>query len=111
MSEKTLPKDHYSTRLRELQAANAIEKTTLVDLVDIYGNAESWVIKTIRVDGSDTVFLQRNNADGGDRWVLPPEVTGAISRQRDGVVTVSNKRRARSAAATRKLKVAQGGER
>lgn len=108
----TLPKDYYSSRLRELQAnPGGVEKTSLVDLVDIYGNAESWVVKTIRVDGVDTVFLQRNNADGGDRWVLPPDVTNAISRQRDGVVAVNNKRRALSAAATRKAKHAEGGAR
>lgn len=109
MSESNpLPKDYYSTRLRELQAnPGAIEKTTLVDLVDIYGNAESWVVKTIRVDGIDTVFLQRNNADGGARWVLPPAVTSAISRQRDGVVSVATQRRARAGAATRQAKRAQ----
>jgi hypothetical protein len=107
MSDSTLPKDHYSTRLRELQAnPSAIEKTTLVDLVDILGNAESWIVKTIRVDGHDTVFLQRNNAEGGARWVLPAEVMMTIARQRDGVVDVANKRRAHTAAATRRAKLA-----
>lgn len=100
-----LPKDYYSTRLRELQAnPGAIEKTTLVDLVDVYGNAESWVVKSIRVDGADTVFLTLNNAGGGVRYVLPPDVMSAIHRQHDGVIAVSNKRRAHSAAATRKAK-------
>jgi hypothetical protein len=84
----------------------AVERTSLVDLTDFLGNAESWVVKSIRVDGNDTVFLQRNNATGGDRWVLPAEVTQAISRQRDGIVGEMSKRRARNAAATRKLKAA-----
>lgn len=100
-----MPRDFYSTKLREMQAnPSAIEKTTLVDLVDVYGNAESWVVKTIRVDGADVVFLQRNNAEGGDRWVLPAEVMRAIARQQDGVISVANRRRAHTAAATRKAK-------
>ena len=105
----SLPKDPYSATLRQMQAhPGAVERTSLVDLTDFLGNAESWVVKSIRVDGNDTVFLQRNNAEGGDRWVLPAEVTQAISRQRDGIVGEMTKRRARNAAATRKLKAAAG---
>jgi hypothetical protein len=103
MEENKLPKDNYSTTLRSLQANPAcIEKTSLVDLADFLGNAETWIVKTLRVDGNDTVLLQRNNASGGDRWVLPPEVTAAMARQRDSALGVVRRRGAHKAAATRK---------
>lgn len=102
---KALPRDTFSTALRKAQAnPSAVEKTSMIDLVDFYGNAETWIVKTIRVDGNDVVFLQRINEEGGDRWVLPPEVTAAIARQREGAVTVNRKRGAHKAAATRKAK-------
>jgi hypothetical protein len=103
VDDNKLPKDNYSTTLRGLQAnPSCIEKTSLVDLADFLGNSETWIVKTLRVDGNDTVFLQRNNAEGGDRWVLPPAVTSVIARQRESAVTVVRKRGASKAAATRK---------
>jgi hypothetical protein len=103
--KRPMPDDTYSKRLRELQAnPGGVEKTSMIDLTDFYGNAETWIVKSIRVDGDDTVFLQRVNAEGGDRWVLPSDVTAAIARQRDGIVDVTRKRSARQAAATRKAK-------
>jgi hypothetical protein len=103
-SETTLPKDLYSTTLRSMRAnPAAVEKSSTIDMADFLGNAETWTVRTIRVDGNDIVFLQRINAHGGDRWVLPPEVTQAIARQRDGATTVNRKRGANKAAATRKV--------
>lgn len=99
----TLPRDIYSTTLRELQNhPEAIEKSSTIELVDFLGNAETWTVKTIRGGGDAVVFLQRINAGGGARWVLPAEIVAAIARQRDGAVTVSRKRGAHKAAATRK---------
>lgn len=98
-----LPTDDYSKALRQQQAhPAAVEKTSMIDLVDFLGNAETWIVKTLRVDGSDVVFLQRINSAGGTRLVLPTEVTNAIARQREGIVTVNRRRGARQAAATRK---------
>ena len=97
-----LPRDTYSATLRQLKGhPESVEKTSTVDLQDFYGNAETWVVKTVRVNGHDTVFLQKNDAGGGGRWVLPPEITAVIARQRDGIHTVNRKRGARKAAATR----------
>lgn len=102
-TETTLPKDLYSTTLRSMRAnPAAVEKASTIDMADFLGNAETWTVRTIRVEGNDVVFLQRINALGGDRWVLPPEVTQAIARQRDGATTVNRKRGANKAAATRK---------
>jgi len=98
-----LQTDDYSKALRQQQAhPGAVEKTSMIDLVDFLGNTETWIIKTIRVDGSDIVFVQRITSAGGTRLVLPAEVTEAIARQRDGIVDVVRRRGARQAAATRK---------
>jgi hypothetical protein len=102
---KTLPTDEFSTALRSLQNnPGAVVRASSIDLEDFYGNVVTWHIKTIRADGADTVFLQRNTAEGGDRVVLPPEVMAVIVRQRDGAVSVNRRRGAARAAATREAK-------
>jgi len=101
--DDTLPTDDYSKTLRSLVAhPGAVERASTIELTDFYGNQETWVVKTVRVDGRDTVFLQRINAGGGSRWVLPAEITDAISRQRDSAVSTIRKRAARAGAATRR---------
>lgn len=98
-----LPRDEFSTRLRELQGSpEAVEKQSIVEVVDAYGNMTSWIVKTIRHDGQDTIFLQRNTSAGGDRWVLPPSVAAVIARHRDSAAMVNRRRAARTSAATRK---------
>lgn len=107
MDPEKLPNDEFSKALREAQNnPSAIEKTSMVDLVDMLGHAVTWIVKTIRKDGSDVVFVQRINSEGGDRWVLPAEVTAAMARHRDGVIAVSRKRSAASGVATRRAKKA-----
>jgi hypothetical protein len=107
MDDPKLPTDEYSKTLREKQGhPTSVEKTSVVDMVDFYGNAVTWTVRTIRIDGSDVVFIQKIDAEGGDRWVLPAEVTEAIARQRDGIVDVMSRRRAQAGAATRKAKKA-----
>lgn len=103
MSDRdTLPTDTFSTLLRTLQDhPGAVVKASTIDMVDFLGHSETWTVKTIRVDGEDVVFLQRINAEGGARWVLPREVTAALARQRDNAVTVTRKRGARQGAITR----------
>lgn len=101
--QATLPRDAYSVALR--QASNhpaGVTKQSIVELVDDYGNSVTWVIKTVRVEGSDTVFLQKQDAEGGQRLVLPPDVTSVLARHRDGASTVNRKRGAVRGAATRR---------
>jgi hypothetical protein len=104
--QTTIPRDEFSTALRKLSTnPGAVRKQTVIDLEDFYGNLVTWIVTTFRADGSDTVLLQRNVAQGaGDRLVLPPPVMAAIIRQRDGAVAVNRRRGARAAAATREAK-------
>jgi hypothetical protein len=104
MPESPIPTDHFSRRLRELtDNPGAIRASSTIQTQDFYGNAESWIVDTFRQDGAETVFLQRISADPQPiRIVLPPDVTDAISRQRDRCVTVARRRGARTAVATKR---------
>lgn len=98
----TVPRDEFSRRLRELRAdPGAVRRESSIELTDFYGNVVTWVIVTMRADGRETVFLQRQDSVEGKRWVLPAEVTAAIARHRDGAIAVARRRGARQAAATR----------
>jgi hypothetical protein len=105
MSDSVLPNDRYSreqARLLVNPAAVTLRSGSTLNLTDYYGNAETWVVNTIRIDGADTVFLQRVNAEGGVRFVVPPEVVAAIRRQGDSLSTVSRRRGASKALDTKR---------
>jgi hypothetical protein len=100
-----LPRDPFSTRLRELSNhPEAVQKQSVIDIADDYGNLTTWVVTSFRHDGHTTLFLQRNTAEGGERFVLPPQVTAAIARQRSGAVSVNRRKGAARGAVTRKAK-------
>jgi len=101
--EMKLPRDEYSESLRQTSNhPEAVVKRTTIDIEDFHGNTVTWVVKTVRIEGEDTVFLQRNDAKGGDRFVLPPRVTAALARHRDGAVTATRRNVGRRIAADRK---------
>lgn len=104
MSDGILPVDHFSRRLRELtDNPGAIRSSSTINAQDFYGNAETWVVDTFRVNGGEVVFLQRVSAEPKPiRIVLPAEVTAALSRQRDRAVTVARRRGARQAVETKR---------
>lgn len=104
-----LPVDHFSRRLRELtDNPGAVRATSTIQAQDFYGNAESWIVTTFRLDGAEVVFLERISADPQPiRIVLPPAVTAAIGRQRDRAVTAVRRRVGRS---THALRVARGDD-
>lgn len=103
MSEKTLPVDHFSRRLRELtDNPGAVRSSSTINSQDFYGNAETWVVDTFRVDAKEEVFLQRISADDPIRIVLPAEVTAAMARQRDRAIAVVRRRAARQGLATKR---------
>lgn len=100
-----LPKDRYSREQQRLNmnpATIKLARGSTVDTTDFYGNAETWVINTMRTDGEDTAFLQRVSADGGERHVLPPEVLRALWAQREALTTKTRKRAARRAVETKR---------
>lgn len=103
MSDTVIPQDAFSRRRRELgDNPGAIGAGSTIPMKDFYGNFQSWIVETYRADGEETVFLSVNDAEGGRRLVLPPQVTAAMYRQRDQLVTRSRRRTARQTVAMRK---------
>lgn len=110
MAETKLPTDLFSTRRRELvDNPGAFQSTGAVTRTDAYGNVEDWLVETFRVEGVETVFLRINDAEGGRRVMLPPEVAALLYRQRDTLIGKARKRGARQAVETKRAKGKQVG--
>lgn len=101
-----LAQDVYSQTLTRLldNPEAATTKGSTINVTTLLGHSQTWVVRTIRIAGQDTAFVQRVDSDGGMRLVLPPEVVLAIARQRDSLVTQTRKRAARKAVETRRAK-------
>ena len=98
-----LPTDHYSRTLRSYRDnPGAVSAESTIHTADIYGNTETWIATTFRANGKDIVFLQRNTAEGGSRFVLPVPVTAALARHREQLASRMRTRGARQAVAMRK---------
>src|SRR5262245_50371761 len=82
--------DPFSVRWHELtHNPGAVRATSKIDLLDDYKNTTTWIVDTFRVDGAETLFLQRIDATGGLRIMLPPEVAAVIDRQHDRATTTN----------------------
>jgi hypothetical protein len=103
MSE-ILPTDLFSRRRRQLgDNPGALGAGSTVHTADFYGNAETWVVETFRVeDGSHIAFLQRSAAEGGLRLVLPEAVMAVLSRHRDQLSTRAKRQQGHRLIALRK---------
>jgi hypothetical protein len=102
-AEQVLPRDEFSVRRRDLQNnPGAATASSTIDVVDDYGNVVTWRVETYRADGVETAFVQRNDADGGARWVMPPAVMAALRRQQASLEGQARRRGARKALATKR---------
>lgn len=100
-----LPTDAFSRRRRELvDNPGAFHSTGAVTRTDLLGNVEDWLVETFRVEGVETIFLRINDAEGGRRVMIPPEVAGLLYRQRDSLIAKARKRGARQAVETKRAK-------
>jgi hypothetical protein len=100
-----IPSDGFSRVLRMLKSRpDSVEANSTISITDFLGNTETWVVTTIRADGEEYVFIQRNGAQGGTRFVLPCEVTSVLNRQRARLLGVVRRRSTRQGLATRRLR-------
>lgn len=103
MSDSPIPTDEFSRLLREVQSnPGALGSGSTVHVKDFYGNLQSWIVETFRVDGQERVFIQRATADGLTRLVLPEAITATIGRHRDQLLGKARRRSARQALATKR---------
>jgi hypothetical protein len=100
-----MPTDLFSTLRRSMDDnPGAIGSASTVPVADFYGNRETWIVETFRIDGAEVVFLERSSAQGGLRLVLPKEVAAALARQRDQITTRSRSKAAKRAVDTKREK-------
>jgi len=103
MSDSPIPSDLFSRTLRALRDnPGAIAVSSRIETADFYGNAQTWAVDTFRVDGDDVVFIQRIDADGGLRLVLPAAVTRALAKHRDSASLRTRRRAGHALVARRK---------
>jgi hypothetical protein len=101
-AEKTLPRDEFTVRLRELSDnPGAVRASSRVDISDFYGRSETWTLDTFRADGVEVAFVQRMSAEVAMRLLVPAAVMSALTRQHDSLTGKVRKRGARQAVATR----------
>lgn len=105
MDDTRLPTDEFSRELERLMRnPAAMSSASTIDVQTMLGNTESWIVKTVRVEGEETLFVTHVDATQGRRFVLPPKVTAAQQRQHEQLIALGRKRGANKAAATRKAK-------
>jgi hypothetical protein len=99
--------DRTRRALADLPETVAAGPSTIETFTPVLELAETWIVTTIRSSAvarlgrktdtkrerGDVIFLQVISGSGGQRFVLPPDVADAISRQRDAL-SVKNRTRA-----------------
>lgn len=67
-------------------------KPAVVQAIDFYGNAMSYIIQTVRTDETVTAFVTQVSAAGSVRSILPQSVIAVIDRQRASITTKLRRR-------------------
>lgn len=84
-------------------------KPAVVQAIDFYGNATSYMIQTVRTDETVTAFVTQVSAAGSTRSILPTAVLAVIDRQRASITTKLKRRHGRRIAEERKAAGIQPG--
>lgn len=74
---------------------------SVVQHIDFYGNATSYMIQTVRSEEGVVAFITQVTASGSVRYMLPQAVLQVIDRQRDSVTTQLRRRHGRRIAEER----------
>lgn len=78
-------------------------KPAVVQDIDFYGNATTYIVQTVRTDESVTAFVTQVGAQGSMRTILPSAVLAVIDRQRESITTKIRRRNGKRIAEERKL--------
>jgi hypothetical protein len=99
-SQTSDPFDKMLSRLIGLPGG-AHNKPTVVQHIDFYGNTTSYQIQNVRTDEGVTAFVTQVNAQGSQRYILPPSVLATIDRQRKALTKQVKRRNGRRIAEER----------
>lgn len=69
--------------------------STVTSVTPMLGRSQTYVVQTYQTEDGFFGFVQMVDAEGRARVVLPPKVMSAIYRQRDALIKVGRKQRAR----------------
>lgn len=105
--------DAYDRVIRQLTGLPdtiATKPSTIATLTPMLSLAQTWIVQTYRqrdrggdtAKSKDVIFLQYIDAQGGKRFVIPPDVADAIARQRDALSAKNRSKSARERASERK---------
>jgi hypothetical protein len=99
-----LPTDPFEVALSGLlgHPDGAHTAPAVVQAVDFYGNATSFILQTVKWAEGTTTFLTQVNAGGSARFVLPPKVIAVLLRQQDQVTTIVRRRHGKRLAEERR---------
>jgi hypothetical protein len=91
-----LPSDPFEITLSRLldHPDGAHTQPTVADAIDFYGNATTFIVRTVKWAEGTTVFLTHVDGSGRPpiRLVLPPKVMQLILRQQEAVSTMVRRR-------------------
>ena len=99
-----LPTDPFDTTLRDLTGLpnGAHTQPTTITESDEYGNATTYIVRTVRWDKGNTIFIEQVSARGSARFILPPKVAQTIGRQDAAVSTMIRRRHGKRLAEERR---------
>ncbi len=87
----------------QLQGGNNLEtKPTTVEHAAMTGEAETFIVQTIRNEKGDNIILKFMDKDGNKRLILPPKVAQTIARQKDALTARSRSIASKAVAKARK---------
>lgn len=78
-------------------------KPAVVQHIDFYGNATTFIVQTVRTDETVTAFVTQVSSNGAVRSILPGAVLAVIDRQRESITTKLRRRNGKRIAEERKL--------
>lgn len=95
--------DEFDRMLGVLENVGHTAKTTIPVIPKLgVGGTRTFIVRTIRHEGEDHLFIEMIGRDRSIREYFPPAITAAITRQRDSLTSRSRRAGARQAALTRK---------
>jgi hypothetical protein len=106
--ENHMDNDHMISKFDRAVAGlqgghNLAAKATTIEHIDpILGEAETYIIQTVRDQKGDHVIVKFVDKEGVKRLILPPKVTGTIVRQRDALTARGRSNTAKATAKARK---------
>ena len=97
--EMRAPGDNFDRIIGSIDGLPGVTKarpTSVTTVMPIIGNSQTYVVQTYKDEAEGFyVFLQMVDSEGRARIAIPPKVAAAIYRQREALIRVGRKRRAK----------------